>query len=158
MKRLVMLALLLVSGAAAAATIGTPAQVSAALDQQGAQAFFSSLSDDDAEKLFDQISTGQAAWVALAPRLAAGADAGNAEGLGIALATALPKNPKAVLAVTDPVDADGHPIAVSRVCGIPFIETVPAGYKAKAVRAVRGVNAEQLKGIRARCLTELEKS
>lgn len=158
MKRFATLALLCVSSVAAASPSWTPEQVRAEVEQKGAQAFFAGLNERDADALFDDIGSGKTAWVALAPKLAEGADAGNAEGLGIALAEALPKNAEAVLAVTDPVDIDGHSLAVSRVCGIPFIETVPPGYKAKALRAVRKVHSPQLRAIRARCVAVLQKS
>ncbi|WP_028225334.1 hypothetical protein [Paraburkholderia ferrariae] len=158
MKRLAMI-LLVASGAAfAAPPIGTPDQISTAVDSKGAQAFFESLSEDDADKLMDKIGSGQSQWIALAPKLAKGADASNAEGLGIELAYALPKNPTAVLGVVDPVDGDGHSLQVSRVCGIPFIETIPRGYKAKALRAVEKVSDPQLQQIKARCLKALENS
>ena len=100
---------------------------------------------------------GGSQWVALAPGLAPGADAGSAEGLGISLALALPKNPRAVLAAIDP--ANGHVLGAGRVCGMPFIEDTvkdrPA-YRRRALRAVRGVSDRSLANARAACLSALD--
>lgn len=154
-----LVALLLCSSIVATADprFATPAQVSAAIDSKGASAFFSSLDDRDAERLFSRIGTGQAEWTRLASKLADGADGANAEGLVIALAYALPKNPAVVLAIVDPVEGDSHILAISRVCGTPFIDPPPKNYKAKALRAVSAVKtiAPQIK---SRCLEALRKS
>ncbi|WP_322012043.1 hypothetical protein [Paraburkholderia sp. J12] len=56
------------------------------------------------------------------------------------------------------MDGDGHSLQVSRVCGIPFIDTIPHGYKAKALRAVEKVSDPQLQQIKIRCLKALENS
>jgi hypothetical protein len=146
------------SSAWAGPAITSPAQVSAAIERQGAATFLASLSADDTDRLMDKIGSGRSEWIALAPKLAEGADAGNAEGLGIELAYALPKNPRAVLSVVDPLEGDGHILEISRVCGIPFIETVPAGYKVKALRAVRSVTDPRLRDVKARCIKALQKS
>lgn len=103
---------------------------------------------------------GDARWIALAPRLAPGTDAGTSEGLGIALAHALPRNPRAVLAV---LGVAGGPVSVSagRVCGVPFIEdTVKdlTAYRRRAARAVRGVTDPSLVRARAACLSVLAES
>jgi hypothetical protein len=158
MKRL---ALLLIGGyglAFAAPPIATPDQVFAAISEYGAVAFFSSLDYQAAERLLDHIGTGDAAWVALAPELSAGADGANAEGLAIALAYALPKNATAVLKIVDPVEGDGHILAISRICGIPFIEQVPRLYKSKALRAVVAVKDPALQQVKGRCVSILKKS
>ena len=49
------------------------------------------------EAITDKMNVGAGEWIALAPLLAPGSDAGSAEDLGISLAFALPKNPRAVL-------------------------------------------------------------
>lgn len=140
--------------ATAAPSITTPKAVSTAIDADGAQAFLASLDEASAERLFANIQTGQAGWVALAPKLAAGADAANAEGLGIALAYALPKNSRAVLSVVAVDDADGAVLAVSRVCGMPFIEGAPKQYRQKALRAVAAAKGV-MPCVRHRCLQAL---
>jgi len=138
-------------------SITTPAQVAASIAQKGAGPFFASLDGQASEKLFNKIESGNADWVALAPRLAPGADGANAEGLAIALAYALPRNPSAVLNVIDPIEGDAHILAISRVCGVPFIEEIPKGYKARTLKAVasaKGVDTN----IQSRCLEALSKS
>ncbi|MGF6293482.1 hypothetical protein [Paraburkholderia youngii] len=156
-KLLALLILVCASAAVGAVQSNTPAEVSAAIGRQGASAFFRSLDEATADRLFEQIGTGRADWVALAPKLAVGADGANAEGLGIALAYALPRNPAAVLKVVDPLEGDGHVLAISRVCGIPFIDDAPKNYKAKALHAVSAITTAN-PHIKARCLDVLRKS
>jgi len=158
MKPLALLLALLCSTTFAAPLIKTPQQISAAIDKQGAHAFLASLDEQASDKLLDHIGSGQAAWVALAPKLATGADAAIAEGLGIALAYALPKNASVVLKAVDPVEGDTHILAISRVCGIPFVEEAPFAYKTKALRAVAAVKNPALRQVRERCLAALKKS
>ena len=140
--------------ATAASPMTTPEEVAAAIDAEGAQTYLASLDEASAERLFANIQTGRASWVALAPKLAVGADAANAEGLGIALAYALPKNSAAVLNAVAAADAGTPALAVSRVCGMPFIEGTTKQYRQKALRAVaaaRGV----MPSVRQRCLQAL---
>ena len=105
------------------------------------------------------MGTGDARWIALAPKLAPGSDAGSAEDLGISLAFSLPRNPRAVLAALDP--ADGHVLGAGRVCGMPFIEDTvkdrPA-YKRHAIHAVKTVTDPRLSKVRLACLRELERA
>ena len=102
---------------------------------------------------------GDARWIALAPKLAPGSDAGSAEDLGISLAFSLPKNPGAVLAALDP--ADGHILGASRVCGMPFIEDTvkdrPA-YKRRSIHALEEVSAPTLAQTKTACLRDLKRA
>src|SRR5271155_932831 len=93
------------------------------------------LANGDYDRVMDRIDTGEARWVALAPKLAPGADAGAAEELPIALAFALPKNPRAVLAVLG--GANGFP--VEDVCSAPFIEGTIKDIPAYVKRAAKAV-------------------
>lgn len=52
-------------------------------------------------RVLDEISSENTEWIQLAPQLAKATDAGDSEGLTVALAGALPKNPKAVLAESE---------------------------------------------------------
>jgi hypothetical protein len=74
------------------------------------------------------VASGDVDWVALAPIVAPGTDAGTSEGLSIALADALPKSPQAVLSVVTP--GGGGPLDLARVCSAPFIEDTPAHHAA----------------------------
>ena len=145
---------------AQAASSPTPAGIEAGIRRHGAQATIAALAKADQwDGVADRMGTGDAKWIALAPRLAPGSDAGSAEDLGISLAFSLPKNPRAVLSALDP--ADGHVLGAGRVCGMPFIEDTmkdrPA-YKRHAIRAVKTVSGLRLAKVRRACLRELERA
>ena len=136
----------------------TPASIEASIHQHGAEATIAALAKANQwDAVADRIGGGDARWIALAPKLAPGSDAGSAEDLGIALAFSLPKNPHAVLAALDP--NNGHIFGASRVCGMPFIEDTvkdrPA-YKRRALREVEKVVTPSLAKARATCLSELK--
>lgn len=102
----------------------------------------------------DAMDGGDPAWIALAPALARGADGGAAEELGIALAFALPRNPRAVLAALD--RRNGPVLGVERVCGRPFVEdTEPERYRATALAALARVRDPRLAATRRACLRAL---
>ncbi|KRE90783.1 hypothetical protein ASG87_01215 [Frateuria sp. Soil773] len=148
------------SGCVAAGDLPRRAEeVGARITQVGAKAFLDGLSEDQLDELYGRIESGASAWVALAPRIAQGADAANAEGLTIELAFALPKNPEAVLSVA--TLHDDVMLGVDRVCGMPFIEDTvkdrPA-YKRKATTAVRAVSDPDLQTIKQACLSALGKA
>lgn len=155
------LTLLLFAGQQAAADSSpTPARIAASIERRGAEATIAVLAKDEQwDRVADRMASGDARWIALAPKLAPGSDAGSAEDLGISLAFSLPKNPSAVLAALDP--ANGHVIGVERVCGMPFIEDTvkdrPA-YKRRALRAVAAVLAPALAQPRAACLRKLRRA
>lgn len=145
---------------AKAAPSPTPASIEAGVRQHGAQATIAALAKADQwDGVSDRMGTGDARWIALAPKLAPGSDAGSAEDLGISLAFSLPRNPRAVLAALDP--ANGHVLGAGRVCGMPFIEDTvknrPA-YKRHAIHAVRTVTDPRLSKARLACLRELERA
>jgi hypothetical protein len=105
----------------------------------------------------NHIARGEVAWIALVPKLAAGADGAAAEDLGIDLAEALPNNPLAVLRVIDVQDRSPI-LGPSRVCGIPFIEPQPGVVdrnRRKALTAVSAVRGGRLFKVRQDCLSAL---
>jgi hypothetical protein len=109
----------------------------------------------DYEAVLDGISSGKAQWLALAPELQKGADAGPSEFLKISVAEALPHNAAGVLRL----GAHGWPIA--NACSYPMLEPRPADtrrYFAKAIPAVAAVRDPTLQSARAICLTELRKA
>jgi hypothetical protein len=135
----------------------TPAQVEAAIARYGAHDTVTALFEQGRwDYVAGEIADGKAAWVALAARLAPGADAGTAEELPISLAFALPRNPAAVLASVQTGAFD-----VADVCGAPFIEDtvkdIPA-YLRKAAAAVAKVGDPALAATRAACLAALAKA
>jgi hypothetical protein len=159
--------LLLVCDAGVAAAAGsalTAAEISAEIDASGAKAVVNRLTkghvdamgQNDWSRTMDEIWNGRLAFIALAPKLARGTEAGTAEDLTVALARALPVAPAAVLRVID--RRDGPVLGVSRVCGVPF--TTPAskdvsGYLRTAQSAVGDVDTPRLQRIKAACLHEL---
>lgn len=143
---------------AAAETPLNPSAIAADIKAHGADAVVTHLfTSGDYDRVLDHIDKGEAAWVALAPKLAPGTDAGTAESLVIALAFALPKNPRAVLALIAGKDA----FPVEDVCGAPFIEgtigDIPA-YVKKARAAVSRVSDAKLAKAKAACLAQLDKA
>lgn len=152
--------LAVVTGCATAGDLPRQAvKVDARITQVGAKAFLDSLSEDQLDELYGRIESGASEWIALAPRIAQGADAANAEGLTIELAFALPKNAKAVLSVI--TLHDDVVLGADRVCGMPFIEDTvkdPPAYRRKAVKAVRAVSDPGLQTIKQACLSALDKT
>jgi hypothetical protein len=161
----ILLLLVCRAGVVAAAESGTTAaEISAEIDTMGAKAVINRLSNahvnamgqSDWSRTMDEIWNGRPAFIALAPKLARGADGGPAEELGIALARALPVAPAAVLRV---IDRHGGPVlGVSRICGVPFSEPSAhdrSGYLGAARSAVAGVNTPRLQRVKAACLEQL---
>lgn len=106
--------------------------------------------------VLSHLDRGEPDWIALAPELARGTDAGSSEGLSMALAYALPLQPAAVLAV---LRKDRGPLEAQRVCSIPFIEASVKDiktYRHRAVQAVRQVQDPDLRPARDRCLQALQ--
>ncbi|MDR5881515.1 hypothetical protein [Caballeronia sp. LZ032] len=127
---------LLASACASAQVTPDAARIAGEIETQGARPAVASLDrDGQFDAVLESIATGNAAWVELAPRLAQGTDASASIGLTIALATALPKNPAAVLRVLD----DGPVLGTSAVCGAPFIEPSPGEVKAYLDRTIPAV-------------------
>lgn len=142
------------------ALAGAPSADAIAKDiaAHGAKAVVDRLdSKGDYERVLDLIDKGNTDYVALAPKLAPGADAGNAEALIISLAFALPNNPRAVLSILGGKDG----FAVDDVCEAPFIEgTVPSvpAYVKSAKRALAQVSDQRLARIKAACIVQLDKA
>ena len=138
-----------------AAPAPTPASVDASIREKGAKRTIDDLVRTGRwEAVADAMDRGDTAWIMLAPRLAPGSDAGTAEDLGLSLAFALPRNPRAVLAALDP--GDGVVLGAGRICGRPFIEdTEPAGYVATTETALSRVTDPRLGRRKAMCLRAL---
>lgn len=126
----------------------------------GAEATVRSLSKDGHWNAVEaEIGTGDADWVALAPLLAPGTDAGTSEGLSISLADALPKNPRAVLAVLNV--RGGDMLGAEHVCAAPFIEDTAehqASYKKSALRSLSGITEASLQPARVACIDRLSRA
>jgi len=135
----------------------TPAEITGSLSRYGARATVSALfAQRRWDFVSDRIGAGEAPYVALAVKLAPGADAGTAEDLPIALAFALPRNAPAVLAV---LAAPESRFDVAEVCDAPFIEDtvsdIPA-WRRQAAAAVRRVADPRLGAVKTACLAAIE--
>ncbi|SIO72548.1 hypothetical protein SAMN05444172_8983 [Burkholderia sp. GAS332] len=143
----------------AQADVLSPASIAARIGQQGADPVVRQLvANGEYEWVLDRIQAGNGQWIALAPRLAPGTDAGTAEDLGIALAYALPENPEAVLSVIDL--RDDPVIGVIRVCGVPFVEGTMNevhAYVKRALTAVSHADSPRLARVRLACLNALRR-
>ena len=154
----VFLAAALCSSSTFAGVPVTAAQAAAEIEARGPAAFLAGLTPDQIDQLYEHFDGGDAAWLAIVPKLAAVADGANAEGLTISLAFALPKNAKAVLAITTVPDGV---LAAQRVCSMPFIEDTMANrpaYRRKALVAVKKVKEQSLAAVKEACLATLKRS
>ncbi len=98
------------------------------------------------------IATGDSAWLDVAEKLTP-ASAAAAASLSIALASALPRSPKRVLA------ALGTKYPVEDVCGIPFLKaesTLVMSYHDEAAAALSRVDSAPLINIRDACRVALD--
>ena len=157
MRKILTIVFALATSSALAAPL-SPDAIARDIAAHGASAVVTRLlANGDYDRVMDRIDTGEARWVALAPKLAPGADAGAAEELPISLAFALPKNPRAVLEVLS--GPNGFP--VEDVCSAPFIEgtikDIPA-YVKRAEKAVAEVSDPHLAKVRDACLAQLRKA
>lgn len=132
--------------------------VAADIEAQGARATVLALDKSgQMHAVLDGIASGDAAWIRLAPALATGTDAGDSTGLSVALAHALPRNPRAVLKVLD----DGPVTGALVVCGVPFIEPTQQevrAYLKRTIPAVKRVKETRTLPQRAACLEALERT
>lgn len=157
MRWLAVTSVVLMTACAATTPLPMADRIAAEIKSDGAGPVVRRLWDSgEYDRLLDGIASGDSALIALSPALAAGADAGAAEGLGVALARALPRNAAAVLSALDP---RRPPISPARVCGIPFIEggvADVAAYRRKAEMAVERLDGASLQDPKAACLAALQ--
>lgn len=136
----------------------TPAQVRALIASRGARATVQLLDRpgnrrDRWDSVLRGIATGNQAWLDLAPRIAAGTDAGTAEEYAIVLSDALVNNAAGTLRL---VLASGREL--TDVCAESGIETPRRqrrAYDAAAIEAVQAVTAPDLQAAKTRCLASL---
>jgi hypothetical protein len=150
-------ALIALAGACHAQPL-SPAQLTRDIQSRGARAVVEEL--DRAGRMdavLSGIASGKAAWIRVAPAMAKGTDAGDSTGLSVALAQALPRNPRAVLQVLD----NGPITGAGVVCGVPFIEPTPrevAAYLNKTIPAVKRVPGSVQFPQRGACLAALTRA
>ena len=130
-------------------------QLARRLAEEPARDVVQSYGDHFEGAVLSHLERGETDWIALAPKLAAGTDAGTSEGLSTALAYALPLQPVAVLAV---LSKRSGPLDAERVCSIPFIEDSVKdikSYQRRAIQAVSEVRDTGLQQVREICLQAL---
>jgi hypothetical protein len=136
---------LLAAGPSLAAPHVTVAEIRKVIQVEGPKnAVMTLWSANKWEAFMDKISSGDGTFIALAPEIRPGTDAGSAEDLTNSLAEGLPRNPRAVLRVLD-LSSDVV-LGVENVCSVPLIDDTEArarAYKVKALRAVRSVYKSQ---------------
>jgi hypothetical protein len=137
----------------------TPAEVEAMLSKQTPQQVVNALwGQDEASNRWDTVSSGIAkgdpAWLALAPRIAAGTDAGTSLDFGMAVQDLVTVNAPAALRLMVELKQDAG------FCNENGVE-VPAeqarAYFQAATAAVEAVNDPALQQIKGQCLAELRK-
>ncbi len=137
----------------------TPAEVEEMLRSQTPQQVVSALwGTDDSNNRWDTVATGIArgdpAWLALAPRIAQGTDAGTSTEFGIAAGDALTTNPAGALRLLSQIEmgvgaCTENGIEVPAAQARVFFET--------AIAMVGAVNDPDLQQIKASCLAALRK-
>jgi len=149
---------MLIAAAGATAQSMTAGSIAAEIGSEGARPVVQRLwNSGEFGRVLDAIATGDSEWIALSPELASGADGAAGEGLGIALARALPKNPAAVLSA---LDAELPAISIARVCGLPFVEGSIQdieSYRREAEAALEQVRGAALQDRKADCLADLRR-
>jgi hypothetical protein len=107
------------------------------------------------EQVLDGIASGDAAWLALVPRLETGGHAAAGESMPIVVAYVLPKNPAGVLRL---LARDRRWLAS---CGYPMIEPTKKqerAYFRAAIPTVRAVRDTSLQNAKRMCLSELSRA
>jgi hypothetical protein len=140
------------TGQAAAQQDLTPQLVSALLDAKGPPGPAWHMPEEGLAPILTGIGNGDPAWLALAPRLKGGGNAGFNESLPIALSRALQHNPAAVLRLLGP---DFPPAVICRDNEIDPQPGAVRAYYAATIPAVRNVTDQGLAAMRGDCLAKL---
>jgi hypothetical protein len=142
----------------------TPELVTRMIDSYGAKRTVAELVGQDSptktdfgnfDVVLDGISSGDARWLALVPRVEPGTDAGTAESLRIAVAEALPRNASGVLRLISRAPSWRN------ACNYPMIEPTDEEarrYFKAAIPAVERVPDPALQVAKKACLTELKRA
>ncbi|CAQ84504.1 MULTISPECIES: hypothetical protein [Photorhabdus] len=131
----------------------TPKQVTEKVNSMGARKFVISTlpnTDDSTwDYILSHISSGNSEWLKIVPILSTGVDAGSAEDLTIAVATAIPKNAAVVLSVLNDANVS---ISTGSVCSLPFYSGTEAELNQYIIESIRALYKSK-KG--ANCLKTL---
>lgn len=119
------------------------------------------------ERVMTRAATGRGDWIALVASLDPGGAAHPGEEISVALASALPHNPRAVLAILD-VDG-GSRLGPAIICSPPYFDGEgpafdegsrggPEAYRRRALTALRSVSDTKLVAARHACIAELQQA
>ncbi|MBS9424424.1 hypothetical protein [Photorhabdus caribbeanensis] len=118
----------------------TPKQIIEKVNSMGARKFVTSTlpnTDDSTwDYILSHISSGDPEWLNIVPILSTGVDAGSAEDLTIAVATAIPKNSAVVLSVLNNANIS---ISTESVCSLPFYQGTEAKLNQYVVDSIRAL-------------------
>lgn len=112
------------------------------------------------QDIYDGIASGKPEWLQVAALLKPASDAGGSEDLGDAISEALPNNPEAILRFVKD-GKDFRDFTVEGTCfASPRSETKSAALRflKASERAVKRIDAVDLKDAKARCLKSLAES
>ncbi|MBS9437218.1 hypothetical protein EAE91_08520 [Photorhabdus noenieputensis] len=118
----------------------TPKQIIEKVNSMGARKFVTSTlpnTDDSTwDYILSHISSGDPEWLNIVPILSTGVDAGSAEDLTIAVATAIPKNAAVVMSVLNNANIS---ISTESVCSLPFYSGTEAEINKYVVESIRAL-------------------
>ncbi|MCW7548252.1 hypothetical protein OO184_09950 [Photorhabdus sp. APURE] len=118
----------------------TPKQVTEKVNSMGARKFVISTlpnTDDSTwDYILSHISSGNSEWLNIVPILSTGVDAGSAEDLTIAVATAIPKNASVVLSILNDANVS---ISTDSVCSLPFYSGTEAEINKYVIESIRAL-------------------
>lgn len=155
--KMAILMTMLASGACKKSTVtplGTPELVLSEMKLGGASRVAKRIDADQSfgRSVMDGIATGDSLWLEVARNLTPASSAAEAT-LKIALASALPRAPDAVLSLL------GEKVSAQDVCSIPFLESTTmliTTYHDDAVAALGSVKTPALAGLRDSCRVALD--
>ncbi len=118
------------------------------------------------ERVLGRAAGGRGDWIALVASLDPGGAAHPGEEISVALASALPHNPRAVLAIMDA--KGGSRLGPASICNPPFFDGDgpafdeasgggPGAYRRRALAALRRVADPKLAPARQACIVELQR-
>ncbi|WP_445493569.1 hypothetical protein [Photorhabdus sp. SF281] len=130
-----------------------PAQITEKVNSMGVRKFIISTSPNVDGSTWDyilsHISSGNIEWLRIVPILSTGVDAGSAEDLSTAVATALPKNASGVLSVLNDSNVS---ISTESVCSLPFYQGTEAELNQYVIDSIRALYKNKGGG---KCLQKL---
>jgi len=143
------------AGSGPSAASLTAGQIEARIHAEGGRKVIKDLRADEAEfeEILSRIDSGESEWLDVALLLKPFSDGGTAEGVGYAVARALPKAPARVLSLV------GHGFDLEEVCTSPFNEPaagIAESYERKALAALATVRDRRLGTLASECAKRIK--